>query len=142
MSKKTEMECTIIRSDADLQALTERIKREFSFDYRTVSEARKTVSAGIYTLTFDATTLIPYRFNLNYRELRRMEDTLLPFFKEMKDHNRETYKELRERWTLLFFLLCAPKQYCHCMIEKATRPDFILTGEKRIGVEITKETLI
>lgn len=138
MIKKNADNDVIIRSKTELQLLAELLKQNFSFNHKTIADARKTVNTGIYTYTFDAATLLPYESNVNCKEARVLDDLLYPFYQKMDINDHEVYKELRERRVLLWFLLCAPKQYRECEIEKQIRPDFILTGEKRIGIEITE----
>lgn len=131
----------IIRSEKDLATLATLITQSFSFDHKTMEDASLIVKAGIYTYKFDATTLLPYDCNLNSIEARKLDDLLRPFYLEMKANNREAYKELCERRTLLFCMRCAPEPYRVLAIEKSIRPDFVLTGEKRIGIEITELTV-
>ena len=130
---------TTIRSEIDLKLLAEKLKDGFSFSHNTIADARKTINAGIYTFVYDATTFLPYHNNLNYAEGRKLDSFLVPFYRTMKE-NREVYKELCERRILFRFLVCAPEQYQNCVIEKSVRPDFILYGENKIGIEITELT--
>lgn len=129
-----------IRSESELELLADLLKKSFSFDYKTIDHARKTERAGIYSYEFDATTLLPYDCNLNDSEGKRLDELMNPFYRKMRDDDRDVYKELCERRTLLYFLLSAPELYRNSTIEKRVRPDFILTGERRIGIEITKLT--
>lgn len=129
-----------IRSEKDLIKLTELITQSLSFNYKTISDAKKRVNAGIYSYEFDATTLSRYNCNLNYAEERKLDKLLRPFYIEIKSKDHEAYKELCERRNLLFCLLCAPELYKGATIQKCTRPDFILTGGITIGVEITELT--
>ena len=129
-----------IRSESDLKSLAEQLKQSFSFQHKTIAEAKKAINAGIYTYVFDATTLYRYESNLNSTENGILDELLNPFYQKLRDTKREAYKELNERRTLLWFLLSSPDHYQNSIIEKTERPDFILTGEKRVGVEVTELT--
>ncbi len=129
-----------IRSEEDLICLAGLLQQNHSLDIKTVSDARKTVNAGIYKYTFDSTTLLPYRHNLSYMEDKRLSELMFPFYQKMNNDDREAYKELCERRILLQFLLCAPRKYRKQEIKKEIRPDFVLTGNKRIGIEVTELT--
>lgn len=129
-----------VRSESGLELIADLLKQRFSFDYDTIDNARQIVRAGIYSYEFDATTLLPYDCNLNNSEGERLDELIKPFYMKMKGEDREAYKELCERRTLHYFLLCAPEIYRNCTIKKSERPDFILTGERRVGIEITKLT--
>ena len=59
MIKKNADNDVIIRSRTELQLLAELLKQNFSFNHKTIADARKTVNTGIYTYTFDAATLLP-----------------------------------------------------------------------------------
>jgi len=127
-----------IKSEVDLQGLAELLKEQLSFKHATIADARKTINVGVYSYTFDATTLLPYKCNLSYAEGGMLDKLLYPYFKNLYCENREAYKELVERRVLLRFLQCAPKEYLECVIKKQVRPDFVLEGNKRIGVEVTE----
>lgn len=130
----------VIRSEVDLEMLAGELQRSFSFDYKTMAEARKEAKAGIYTYTFNAMTLKPYDCNLNRAETHQLDELMHPFYLKMFEEDREAYKELRERIVLQEFISCAPEQYKTCEIFKHTRPDFILVSDKRIGIEVTELT--
>lgn len=127
-----------IRSKEDLIALSVDLSKYFSFGYKTIADARKIIRVGIYTYEFDSTTLYPYSYNLNSAEMRELHNLMTPFYTKMRSEDREAYKELHERRDLLLCLLCAPMQYRDLEIIKRTRPDFILSGDKKIGVEVTE----
>lgn len=63
MSEREMKQDRIIRSETDLRQLSEWLIKSFSFCFRTIDEAQRTVNAGPYTSVFDAATLVPYRCN-------------------------------------------------------------------------------
>lgn len=129
-----------IRSMKNIEKLAEQIAASFTFDYELIDEAKKRIRVGEYSVTYDMTNLLHYRDNMNYKEIHAYNDFMRPFFQSMYDNQREVYKELCERRVLFHFLMSAKNPYRYYRIKKATRPDFILCGEKSVGVEITKLT--
>ncbi len=126
--------------DDQINRIAELLIGSQSFEYKTISDARKTVQIEKYYIDYDATTLSTYNSNLSRDETKKLDLLLIPYFQKLKAEQRESYKELCERRVLLRFLLASPEKYRNAVIEKHIRPDFILIGEKEIAIEVTKLT--
>ena len=120
-----------------LQQLAEEVFSLQSFAYKTLEEAKKITEVNDYKICFDAFSLTHYIHNLSEDEYDFFNYILYCLCIERL--SREEQKELSERHSLMKYLgcNCPYKEY---EIEKAVRPDFILRGEKTVGIEVVKFT--
>ncbi len=120
-----------------LQQLAEKVFALQSFSHKTLADAKQTVEVGPYKMRFDAFSLAHYFHNLSEDEYSFYKSSLRRICEESL--SREGIKELSERLSLMIYLGCESpfKEY---EIEKTTRPDFILHGEKTVGIEVVRFT--
>lgn len=121
-----------------VQKLAEKIIEEQSFRYKTLAEAKKTVCIEGMVFCFDAFSLCGYSSNLTKATLHTLNSILQDYCE--KNYDKERKKQRKERDSLFRFLLSDNCPYRNYTITKSVRPDFILEGEKRIGIEVTELT--
>ena len=109
-----------------------------SFDYPTLTDAKKTILDGNTFYIFDALSLCVYDHNLSYKEYFDLGNIVTQLWEATAD--REQQKERLERGTLFHYLLSEQKSIRDYKITKTKRPDFMLEGEQRIGIEVTSLT--
>lgn len=111
---------------------------QHSFKYTTLQEAKKAINIGCINYCFDALSLCAYNCNLKplyQREFNKM------LFKYYETHfSREEQKEQKERVSLFYYLTDSTCPYSNYAIRKETRPDFILEGDRKVGVEVVELT--
>lgn len=108
-----------------------------TFSYKTLAEAKKTIHIDNIELCFDALSLCVYHHTLNNREWHDLGAQLDKFYESQTDENK---KERFERAVLFHYLQKDNCPYSTYEILKAHRPDFVLTGEKRVGIEVMRLT--
>lgn len=123
-----------------LDLVVDRIMQNMSFDHASFSEAVLTITvdaAPELKLTFDRLSMKVYSHNLEDDEFSYVIKNLRSRYQE--EHSREELKSMAEYNVLLdFFLL--HQEYNTYNIAKETRPDFVLSGDRRIGIEVTEFT--
>lgn len=122
-----------------LDTLSERILQEQSFDFQTFAEAKKTISMdeGAIQYTYDRLSLTVYNHSLTKEEYSYLRRKLRSACELC--FNREDQKQLREYGVLLSFI-SLKSDLLDYSIQKEVRPDFVLSGQKKIGVEVTEFT--
>ncbi len=110
-----------------------------SFNYKTLAEAKKTLTTGTYQYCFDALSLRMYHSNLDSQLLRKLRNRICDYYD--LHYDRESKKELFERSSLFYFLTSPCCAFYDYTIEKNDRPDFILSKNgQRVGVEVVELT--
>ena len=127
-------------SSGMLDLIVDRIMENMSFDYASFSEAVLTITveaAPELKLTFDRLSMRVYSHNLEDEDFSYVIKNLRRRYQE--ERSREELKAMAEYNVLLdFFLL--HQEYNAYKIAKETRPDFVLTGDSKIGIEVTEFT--
>lgn len=126
--------------------LNERINNIFnaiielhSFMYTSLPEAKKTIRIDGLEYCFDALSLCFYHHNLNDIQYRKLVSQLNHYYES--HYSNEDNKERLERARLFHYLNCDKScKYYNYTIKKELRPDFVLTGEKQIGIEVVELT--
>ena len=111
-----------------------------SFKYKKLSDAIFTVKSAEYYYTFDATSMLPYETNLDKESLSQFYSQLRPYYKNMCYKHPRDYQELTERRVLFHYLIEGRSEYKDYQIRKTIRPDFTLTGLKKVGIEVVELT--
>lgn len=122
-----------------LDTLAQTILQNHSFNFQTFDEAKQTISLnnGEIQYTYDRLSLTVYSHSLTteeYSYLRRK----MRFEYDLR-FTREDQKRRAEYGVLLSFL-SLNKEFSDYSIQKEIRPDFVLSGSKCIGVEVTEFT--
>lgn len=120
-----------------IEQIADKMLTMHSFDFSSFKDAKETVSSQGGQCCFDKLSLCIYSHNLNsdeYFELGRILDS-----KYGKQFHKEDQKARRE-YATLFHLMETHEYYANMKITKKTRPDFELSGCKRIGIEVTRLT--
>ena len=116
--------------------LADIIVSRHSFEFKTFQDAQDSITIfPEIDYKYDRLSLDSYSTNLSREENDAVQKRIVSKFNE--SHNVEDRKAREEYWILLKLLRVAP-EFAMFDIAKAIRPDFILTGEKRIGIEITE----
>ena len=127
-------------SVSEIASLAEEAFSHLSFKHNNLSDAICTVESGEYYYTFDASSMLPYETNLDKDSLSQFYGKLRPFYKKMCYKHPRDYQELTERRVLFHYLVEGNSEYKDYQIIKTERPDFTLTGQKKIGIEIVELT--
>ena len=127
-------------SVSEIASLAEEAFSHLSFKHNNLSDAICTVESGEYYYTFDASSMLPYETNLDKDSLSQFYSKLRPFYKKMCYKHPRDYQELTERRVLFHYLVERNSEYKDYQIIKTVRPDFTLTGPKKIGIEIVELT--
>ncbi len=128
-----------IERTAALNELYSTIIELHSFSYKTLSDAKKTICISDLDYCFDALSLCTYHHNLSEDENNYLVKKLKTYCADQC--GKEANKERGER-AILFHYLQADfsSPFRSYEITKETQPDFILYGEKTIGVEVVELT--
>lgn len=127
-------------SSGMLDLIVDRIMENISFDYASFSEAVLTIGVDDtpeIKLTFDRLSMRVYSHNLPDEDFSYVIKNLRRRYQE--ECSREDLKARVEYNVLLDFLLLH-QEYVEYKIAKETRPDFVLSGDRRIGIEVTEFT--
>lgn len=120
-----------------IENLASKVQILHSFNYRSLEEARQTVTEGEYHYTFDALSLCYYEHNLSPYEYRYFGHLLDEYWTKA---SKEERKERNERAILFHYLQDEHNLFRDYLIIKNNRPDFILKGELTVGVEVVQLT--
>ena len=137
MSREKNESETCVEAEA-LKKLADAVMAEHSFEYQTLAEAKKLVCVDGLEYCFDALSLCGYHSNLSEDKLAEFKRMLWLYYE--KNYDKEQKKQRKERDSLFRYLMTENCPYRNYKIEKHTHPDFILTGEQKIGVEVTELT--
>lgn len=117
--------------------LAEQIVNAQSFDFQTFQDAKMTLDIHGMHYTFDRLSLCKYSHNLSPDEHAYLGKQITQLFEAT--HTREEQKT-RVEYGTLFHLIVLQNLYSNYRITKETRPDFVLCGSRKIGIEITEFT--
>ncbi len=122
-----------------LDTLAQTILQNHSFDFPTFAEAKQTISMdnGKIQYTYDRLSLVVYSHTLTKEEYsyvgKKLRSDYRLFF------SKEDQKQ-REEYGVLLSFISLNNDLWEYSIRKETRPDFVLSGKKRIGIEVTEFT--
>lgn len=108
-----------------------------SFNYKSLDEAKKTVTVGDLFYSFDALSLCKYDHNLTPNEYQDLGKCFTNYYNTVSS---EQNKERLERGILFQYLWGVGNPYRNYIIVKKHRPDFELIGDFRVGIEVTQLT--
>lgn len=122
-----------------IDALAAEILQNHSFDFQTFAEAKHTISLdnGSIRYTYDRLSLTTYSHSLTKDEYSYLCQKLRTDYTKL--FNREDEKRTIEYGVLLSFISLNGK-FAEFSIQKEVRPDFVLSGHQRIGIEVTEFT--
>lgn len=122
-----------------LDQIVDTILNEHHYGYRNFEEAKHTITIQTPPIQFvyDRLSLYIYHHNLSKEGYDYVRKHLCTYF-DSADH-REDYKASCE-YNILLHLHFLSSICAGSSISKETRPDFILSGAKRIGIEVTELT--
>ena len=121
-----------------LDQLLSEVIEQHSFNYTTLKKAKKTINIGSINYCFDALSLCTYNCNLKPLYKREFNKMLFKYYET--HYNREEQKEQKERVSLFYYLTDSSCPYTNFTIKKETRPDFVLEGDRKVGVEVVELT--
>ena len=107
-----------------------------SFSYSSFSEAKKTVKLDRIEHCFDALSLCEYSTTLNNQQKSELSHYLRDYF--YANTNNDYRKCMSEYGVLFSFLQTSPYQHKIFAVSKETKPDFILDGDIRVGIEVVE----
>ena len=117
--------------------LAKQIVNAQSFDFQTFQDAKMTLDIHGMHYSFDRLSLCEYSHNLSPDEHASLSKHITQLFEAT--HTREEQKT-RVEYGTLFHLIVLQNLYSNYRITKETRPDFVLCGPRKIGIEITEFT--
>lgn len=123
-----------------LNELANKILALHSFKFDSFSLAKDTIfikSNPPIEYIFDCLSLCVYTHNMDEESYLYLGKLLTEKFETTQ--NREDCKR-REEYAIIFHFMAACPEYRDMKVSKKERPDFILSGEKNIGIEITELT--
>ena len=118
--------------------LFQRIISAHSFSYKTLADAKIEVHIGDLEYCFDALSLCFYYHNLTDRDFSNLCPKLSNYYETHKSSDEQ--KQRREAAILFHYLRDVSCPYSTYEITRTLRPDYVLSGEKTIGVEIVELT--
>ena len=122
-----------------IDALAAEILQSHSFNFQTFEEAKHTISIGNDSIqyTYDRLSLTVYSHSLTKDEhsylVRKLRTDYTKLF------SREDEKRRKEYGVLLSFI-SLNDNLAEFLIQKEVRPDFVLSGDQCIGIEVTEFT--
>lgn len=122
-----------------LDSLVEMILQNHSFNFQTFDEAKQTISMdnGAIQYTYDRLSLTVYSHSLTKEEYSYLARKMRSGY-DLR-FTREDRKR-REEYGVLLSFLSLNNEFSEYSIQKEVRPDFVLSGQQRIGVEVTEFT--
>jgi hypothetical protein len=127
-------------SDTILDCVVDSIMSNLNFEYTNFQEAALTITVNAVPeirLSFDRLSMRIYSHNLEDDDLSYVIRNLRRRYQE--ERSREELKARAEYNVLLDFSLLH-QEYTAYKTAKETRPDFVLTGDSKIGIEVTEFT--
>ena len=122
-----------------VDTLASMILQNHSFSFQTFAEAKHTISLdnGAIHYTYDRLSLTVYNHSLTKDEYSYLGRKLRTDYTTL--FSREDEKQRKEYGVLLLFV-SLNDNFSEFSIKKEVRPDFVLFGHQRIGVEVTEFT--
>ena len=103
-----------------------------NFNYRSLPEAKKEIYFGDIKHCFDALSFCTYYSSLNHQQKSELSKILFDHCdKNMSNEERKCRKEYE---SLFHYLQMPNNPYRDYSISKETRPDFVLAGERAVGM--------
>ena len=124
--------------DERVDNLAEQIMKLHSFSYSSLLDAKKTVKVAGLEYCFDALSLCYYYHNLSETQFNYLGKKLTRYYESHCSNDEQ--KERLERACLFQYLFQESCNYKDYTILKKVRPDFILEGQKKIGIEVVTLT--
>jgi len=109
-----------------------------SFSYKTLADAKIEVHIGDLEYCFDALSLCFYYHNLSDSDFSNLCRKLSNYYETHKSNDEQ--KQRHEAAILFHYLRDVSCPYSTYEITRTLRPDFVLSGEKKIGVELVELT--
>ena len=107
-----------------------------NFNYRSLPEAKKEIYFGDIKHCFDALSFCTYYSSLNHQQKSELSKILFDHCdKNMSNEERKCRKEYE---SLFHYLQMPNNPYRDYSISKETRPDFVLAGERAVGIEVVE----
>ena len=123
---------------AAINQIVDQMIKMHTFSYSFWSDAKKTVEIGNYSHCFDALSLCEYESNLSVSEKSLLRSVLSHQIAEK--YNRQHQQTRREYEAIFYFLVSLNSPYKEYEISKTIRPDFVLHGKTKIGLEVVEFT--
>lgn len=122
-----------------IDTLSQTILQNHSFDFRTFAEAKQTITmdGGRIQYTYDRLSLVVLNHTLSDEEYTYLGKKLQNDYHNL--FSREDQKQ-RSEYAVLQCFISFNSELSDYSIQKETRPDFVLLGKQRIGIEVTEFT--
>ena len=122
-----------------IDTLAAEILQNHSFNFQTFAEAEHTISLGNGTIhyTYDRLSLTVYSHSLTKDEYSYLGRKLRTDYTKL--FSKEDEKQRKEYGVLQLFV-SLNNNFADFSIQKEVRPDFVLSGHQRIGIEVTEFT--
>lgn len=125
------------KTDDAIEKLALKMLALHNFSYASLTDAKKTVRFGGFEHCFDALSLCEYSSTLNSRQKSKLGQYLNEHFIKLDSDKRKC----RDEYEVLFhFLQLASYPYRDFLIRKEVRPDFVLEGNTKVGIEVLEFT--
>lgn len=119
------------------QELAQKMIALHNFSYASLADAKKTVRFGGFEHCFDALSLCEYSSTLNCRQKSILGQYLNEYINKLDSEKRKC----RGEYVVLFhFLHLSSYPYRDFLIRKEVRPDFVLEGSTKVGIEVLEFT--
>lgn len=124
-------------NDDVVQELALKMIALHNFYYASLTDATKTVRFGGFEHCFDALSLCEYSSTLNCRQKSILGQYLNEYINKLDSEKRKC----RGEYVVLFhFLHLSSYPYRDFLIRKEVRPDFVLEGSTKVGIEVLEFT--
>lgn len=123
-----------------LDLVVDRIIENMSFDFDNFNDAALTISVNVepeISIRFDRLSMRIYSHNLPKEDYSYVISHLRSRYQN--ERSRDEQKTRAEYNVLLDYFLLRP-EYASYVISKETRPDFVVTGARKVGIEVTEFT--
>lgn len=123
-----------------LDLVVDRIIKNMSFDFDNFNDAVLTISVSVepeISITFDRLSMRIYSHNLEKEDFSYVRSHLRSRYQN--EYSRDEQKTRKEYDVLLDYFLLRT-EYASYIISKETRPDFVVSGTQKIGIEVTEFT--
>lgn len=124
----------------EFDLVADRINENMSFDFANFKDAVMTITVDAepeISITFDRLSMRIYSHNLQKEEFSYVTTRLRNRY--MNTHSRDEQKTRIEYDVLFDYCLLKP-EYASYVITKEIRPDFIASGARTVGIEVTEFT--
>lgn len=125
------------KTDDTIRKLALKMIALHNFPYVSLADAKKTVHFGRFEHCFDALSFCEYSSTLN----RRQKSILGQYLNEHLNKLESDRRKCRDEYEVLFhFLQLFSYPYREFRIMKEVRPDFVLEGSTKVGIEVLEFT--